>query len=137
MLLACNSEHSQHTSKVSETTSHGVSEQRHWEISQRTDKRLFLVKLNCKKKLHVGGFQQCSVTLNRRGEKISGATISIDGGMKAHGHGLPTAPEVVATDIPGQYEIEGLKFSMPGDWILGFRVLFDGAVDQTIFKLSL
>lgn len=56
------------------------------------------------------------------GNPVTGATITIDGGMAAHGHGLPTAPEVVSEDPPGTYHIDGVKFSMIGEWQLRFTI---------------
>ena len=43
-------------------------------------------------------------------------TLSIDGGMPEHDHGLPTAPRVVAELGGGDYRIEGLRFHMSGLW---------------------
>jgi cytochrome c peroxidase len=46
--------------------------------------------------------------------------LSVDGGMPAHGHGLPSAPRVRSAN--GQdFVIEGLRFNMAGRWEL--RVL--------------
>ena len=112
-------------------------QKRFWEVSQLTDKKLFSVKLSCQKKPFVGDFQICHILLKRDAVKISGAVISIDGGMKTHGHGLPTSPKLIPTDLPGQYSIEGLKFSMPGDWVIGFRITANELSDQSIFKLSI
>ena len=50
-------------------------------------------------------------------QPVENATILIDGGMPVHNHGLPTHP--VATEIGGgDYLIDGVKFSMTGDWEL-------------------
>lgn len=110
-----------------------------WVLSQNTDQQVFAVKFSCKEKPFVGDFQQCYLGLKRSNQTVSDANISIDGGMKAHGHGLPTSPEVIATDTPGKYKIEGLKFSMPGEWIVGFKIDLDNPAltDQVIFKLSI
>lgn len=40
---------------------------------------------------------------------VAGAVVSVDGGMPMHGHGLPTAPQVVDADTAGHYRIEGLR----------------------------
>ena len=52
------------------------------------------------------------------GEPVDGVQISVDGGMPAHGHGLPTAPRVGDALGDGRYRIEGLRFQMPGAWEL-------------------
>ena len=59
---------------------------------------------------------------NASGEPVTGATIAVDGGMAAHGHGLPTAPQVVAENPPGTYRIDGVKFSMMGEWQMRFTI---------------
>lgn len=58
-----------------------------------------------------------TVTVRRAdGTPVSGAAITIDGGMPEHDHGLPTAPRVVAGEAPGAYRVEGLRFHMGGAW---------------------
>ena len=62
------------------------------------------------------------------GIPVTGANIAVDGGMPEHGHGLPTAPRVAAADGPGNYVINGMKFSMTGWWVLKLDVNRQGAV---------
>jgi hypothetical protein len=50
------------------------------------------------------------------GEPVTGAKLTVSGGMPAHDHGLPTAPEVTRELTPGRYLLEGLRFHMDGDW---------------------
>ena len=71
------------------------------------------------------------------GMTVDGATVTVDGGMPAHGHGLPTAPKVVDGDGPGFYRIEGLRFNMPGNWELRLRI--DGApgADTAVLEFEL
>lgn len=109
----------------------------HWEMTQVTDGNIFAAKFSCNKPPHVGDFQVCHLALTNEGKIVSGAKVSIDGGMKAHGHGLPTTPQVRAAEIPGQYIIEGLKFSMPGEWIVGFKIVLNERPDQVIFTFSI
>ncbi len=72
--------------------------------------------------IEVGAFQTWILDLrNRDGDPISGADVSIGGGMPQHGHGLPTEPRVTGEPVPGRYRIEGMKLNMYGDWI--FEVL--------------
>jgi hypothetical protein len=52
--------------------------------------------------------------LDAAGRPIEGASISIDGGMPEHRHGLPTQPRVTRSLGEGVYEIEGVRFSMGG-----------------------
>lgn len=71
------------------------------------------------------------------GELIGGASVRVDGGMPAHGHGLPTAPKVTDAGEAGHYRIEGLRFNMPGDWEL--RLTIEGAAgdDTATFRFQL
>lgn len=72
-----------------------------------------------------------------RGRAIDGATLTIDGGMPQHGHGLPTRPRVTRSLGDGTYEIEGVRFSMGGWW--EFRVSIAGrdGADVVTFNLEL
>lgn len=71
------------------------------------------------------------------GNTVSGADISLDGNMPEHGHGLPTQPEVTAEFENGKYLVEGLKFSMPGWWVINFNVRSSGRSDIVKFNLLL
>jgi hypothetical protein len=71
------------------------------------------------------------------GNPVSGADISLDGDMPEHGHGLPTQPEVTAELENGKYLVEGLKFSMPGWWVIKFNVRAGGRSDIVKFNLLL
>lgn len=49
---------------------------------------------------------------------VTGAEISVIGGMPDHDHGLPTLPVVTRETSPGHYLLEGVRFHMPGRWQL-------------------
>ena len=49
---------------------------------------------------------------------VTGAEISVTGGMPDHDHGLPTLPVVTRETSPGRYLLEGVRFHMPGRWQL-------------------
>ena len=69
------------------------------------------------------------------GKMIDGAKVLVDGGMPAHGHGLPTAPKVTEAGEAGHYLIEGLRFNMPGTWELQLKI--EGAAGSDTAKLEL
>lgn len=72
------------------------------------------------------------------GRPVSDAAVSIDGGMPDHRHGLPTAPRATSTSAAGDYLINGVKFSMPGWWVLKLAVQApDGRADTITFNLVL
>lgn len=56
------------------------------------------------------------VVESAKGAPVAGAKVAVDGGMRAHGHGLPTQPQVIETERPGIYRMEGVQFTMQGDW---------------------
>jgi hypothetical protein len=45
-------------------------------------------------------------------------SVTFDGGMPSHGHGLTTAPRVTRSLGDGEYLVEGVKFHMGGEWEL-------------------
>jgi hypothetical protein len=61
------------------------------------------------------------VILDADGAPVSGASVAVDGGMPEHDHGLATAPKAVALGN-GRYRIEGLRFHMPGAWVLQLTI---------------
>ncbi|MAS04820.1 MAG: Auxin-binding protein [Ahrensia sp.] len=56
------------------------------------------------------------------GSPVDGASVSIDGGMPQHGHGLPTSPAVTKALGNGRYLIEGMRFNMRGWWVLDLGI---------------
>ena len=71
------------------------------------------------------------------GTPVTDATVRLDGGMPDHGHGLPTRPEVTAEPAAGRYLVEGLKFSMPGLWVLTFAISTPRGSDEVSFNVAL
>lgn len=72
-----------------------------------------------------------------QGKPVTGATIRVDGDMPAHGLGLPTKPRVTREIDDGVYLIEGMKFNMPGQWIVEFDIAANGKRDAAAFSLVL
>ena len=68
---------------------------------------------------------------------VEGATISIDGGMPQHGHGLPTAPAVTASLGAGRYRIEGVRVNMGGWWEFKLAIQAAAGQDDVTFNLDL
>ena len=71
------------------------------------------------------------------GEPVSNASVSVDGGMPAHGHGLPTSPRMTKYLGGGKYLLEGLKFNMPGLWNLQFDIVDGTRSDSVTFNVLL
>jgi len=68
---------------------------------------------------------------------VDDATITVDGGMPQHGHGLPTRPQVTSRIAPGTYQVEGVRFNMGGWWELEFHIASAAGTDSVTFNLDL
>ncbi len=71
------------------------------------------------------------------GQAVKDAEISVSGDMPEHGHGLPTEPKVTKNCGDGTYLVEGIKFSMPGWWIMSFTIKAGGKTDTVTYNLQL
>ena len=71
------------------------------------------------------------------GEPVENAVITIDGGMPAHNHGLPTSPRVTEYLGDGNYRAEGFRFHMKGHWQIRITIEDDGNVDTAVMNMSL
>lgn len=71
------------------------------------------------------------------GKPVEDAKITILGDMPEHGHGFPTEPEISGAGTAGKYLVEGLKFSMPGWWVVTFHIMAGDMMDQVSFNLLL
>ena len=71
------------------------------------------------------------------GQPVDRATITMDGGMPQHGHGLPTKPRVTRALGGGDHLVEGVKFNMGGWWVVRFAITSAAGTDTVTFNLSL
>ena len=71
------------------------------------------------------------------GAPVDSATVSVDGGMPQHGHGLPTKPRVTRALGNGDHLVEGMKFNMGGWWVVKFRVNATPGSDSLVFNVKL
>ena len=71
------------------------------------------------------------------GEPVEGATVGLNGDMPAHGHGMPTQPQVTGDLGGGDYRVEGMAFQMGGYWIVDVTVTVGGRTDLIRFGLEL
>ncbi len=87
--------------------------------------------------LPLNKIHKCTIEIvDRKGSPIDGAVIMVDGGMPAHGHGLPTTPKVTKSLGAGKYLVEGIRFSMPGMCQLTFHIHVNGEKDVVIFNFK-
>lgn len=108
-----------------------------WHLQQPSDKGTYQATLSCASAPIPGAFQECKLTLQGAQAVPANLLVAVDGGMPAHGHGLPTAPQAIPTDTNGTYRIDGLKFSMPGEWVLGFLLDNGTQPEKVVFRFSL
>ena len=71
------------------------------------------------------------------GQPVENASITVDGDMPQHGHGLPTHPQVTKNLGNGNYLVEGMKFQMGGWWVMDFTISADGQTDAVHFNMML
>ena len=71
------------------------------------------------------------------GQLVENATITVDGDMPEHGHGLPTRPQVTEYLGNGDYLVEGVKFQMGGWWVMDFTITADSLTDAVHFNMRL
>ncbi|MCC7450748.1 MAG: FixH family protein [Anaerolineae bacterium] len=71
------------------------------------------------------------------GRPLEEGQVTVDGGMPQHGHGLPTQPKVTQYLGQGNYRVEGMKFNMPGWWVVNFHITANGHNDTLQFNLML
>ena len=71
------------------------------------------------------------------GKTVDPARVSVSGGMPAHGHGLPSQPQVSEHPEDGKYLVKGLKFNMNGDWELAFDIQSEDQRDTVNFEVEI
>lgn len=71
------------------------------------------------------------------GQPVEDASISVDGDMPQHGHGLPTKPRVTKYLGSGDYLVDGMKFQMGGWWLMDFTITSGGQTDAVHFNMML
>jgi hypothetical protein len=69
-------------------------------------------------------------------QAVPQATITLDGGMPEHGHGLPTRPRVTKNLGNGWYEVSGLRFNMGGWWEVKLTITTPAGTDTVTFNLE-
>lgn len=135
-LAACNAE-PEATNPNSFIAATSEQSSAHWSMQQVGNKGNVSILFSCEKPPFVGGFQQCGAQVSHLDKAMFAESITIEGGMRAHGHGLPTSPTLTATSRMGHYQLKGLKYSMPGAWTIGFLVTFGSVSEQVIFDFTI
>lgn len=71
------------------------------------------------------------------GAPVANARFAVQGGMPDHDHGLPTRPEVTEEIEPGVYLLQGLRFHMPGRWLIEFDIGLGEDADSASLEFEL
>lgn len=108
-------------------------------LSKTTEHGLFVTSLSAgESRVPIGTMQAWKVKVTTPdGKPADHVTITIDGGMPQHGHGLPTKPAVTSDLGNGEYLIEGVKFNMAGWWTLTVSIHGAAGSDSATFNMVL
>ncbi len=105
----------------------------------KTKNRIFEVTLGPQDgPIRINTVQKWIVSIqDASGRKIHSANVQIDGGMRGHGHGLPTQPQITENLGEGRYLIEGLRLNMVGAWTLMIGVELLERRDVATFEFEI
>lgn len=71
------------------------------------------------------------------GRPYAAHRLELSGGMPEHDHGLPTVPAASPTGNPGEFLLEGMRFHMPGRWLLDFTLFGPQGTETVSLELQL
>ena len=71
------------------------------------------------------------------GAPVEDATITVQGDMPEHRHGMATQPQVTQHLGGGDYRVEGMRFQMGGWWTVTFAISAGDQQDTVTFNLQL
>jgi hypothetical protein len=125
--------------EVAMTSTSEVASDRDYADTQLSDKGIYRVSyLALTSDIPINQMHQWTLHVETAdGQLVEDATITVDGDMPAHGHGLPTSPQVTKYLGDGDYLVEGMKFQMGGRWVMDFTVTANGQSDVVHFELML
>ncbi len=119
-----------------ETTAENIATPKWQQESQR---KLYSVTIEPRNgTIPIGEYHQWVISLRDSANRpVTLAQIAMAGGMPAHGHGLPSQPQVTEHLGGGIYLIEGVRFNMAGAWTLDFRLSSPAGPDEVQFYIEL
>ena len=132
--------HAENTHKHSHSHSDSKSDSPEFVWTQTSDNGTFTVTLDsqAEKAVEINEFLEWIVTIKTAdGEAVTPARVSVGGGMPAHGHGLPSQPQVSEHLGDGKYLLKGLKFNMMGNWKIDLDIQSRSLSDQVSFDIKL
>ena len=87
--------------------------------------------------IEINRIHSWTLSISSDGEPVTGAKLTISGGMPAHDHGMPTRPRVTEELGNGKYRLEGMRFHMGGDWEVSIEIKANGKTDTVVVTLAL
>jgi hypothetical protein len=68
----------------------------------------------------------------------AGATLTVDAWMPEHGHGMEGVTPVTTekAGAPGHFRTDGMRFQMPGQWQLKFKVDAAAGLDELTLNIA-
>ena len=99
--------------------------------------RYAVTLLSAKSPIPINEWLDFAIQLQRRdGGAVALHELALDGGMPAHGHGLPTAPTVLRGQREGAFVATGVRFNMAGRWELRVLIVDDQGGDVAVFPVE-
>ncbi|MDD5760057.1 MAG: FixH family protein [Desulfobulbaceae bacterium] len=106
--------------------------------AQPTTAKLFKVSYKtAPAPIPINAFHAWTLTVqNADGQPVTDAEITVNGSMPAHGHDLQSVPTVKNLGN-GDYLVEGVKFFMPGRWVMNFSIKTTNKEDKVTFSVDI
>ncbi len=99
--------------------------------------RYAVTLLSAKSPIPINEWLDFAIQLERRdGAAVVLRELALDGGMPAHGHGLPTTPTVLRGQADGAFVATGVRFNMAGRWELRVLIVDDQGGDVAMFPVE-
>ena len=103
-----------------------------------SDRELFTVSYESSiEPIEINRMHSWVLTLERDGEPVEGATLTVAGGMPEHDHGMPTAPRITEELGEGRYSLGGMRFHMGGYWEVTIEIESGPTRDTVVIQLNL
>lgn len=88
-------------------------------------------------KIDIGKLHSWQLRIGNANEQpVSDLRVEIGGGMKGHGHGLPTQPRLTKALGNSEFLMEGFRFNMDGLWTISLQVGSSSGVDRLNFQIQ-
>ncbi len=104
----------------------------------RSDRGLFEVRIESSlQPIAINQMHSWTLYLDSEGTAVSGAELTVTGGMPEHDHGMPTRPRVTEEVAAGVYRLRGMRFHMAGQWEIVVEIDAGGRRDTVTILLNL